>query len=304
MDLTLEQVRHVVDLLENEDPRRFLQGLASNWGAVQRIGRGEWSQASLQEAMRGLATSNPYANEKVPPTRFYPDAWPVVTSRQWVEKYQRVYPGLDTSCITKAKLSLATLELVLPSWVDRRPYWRPKLSRVGELLGLSDPYGRDYGSVLEHLSGLLATSYGEGNFVNYQKGALTERHVRLHSASRAYMEDIDGRTVGDYVLELGSFGKEYGGFSGRNALGDIAMRGGSRWPWNAFVVGHILLVDHVRLGANGLLNVDTVGDEYDPGGQSQFRYCLSFCFVGRLRFHCSRLGDPSGSWGSAVGLCR
>ncbi|MCL5411643.1 MAG: hypothetical protein M1150_02790 [Patescibacteria group bacterium] len=284
----------------HQDPRWYnervaeLVRLSRNSPEAQQIERILSSGALTVESL-----SNPYANEKVKPTRSYPNPWPVLTPEQWAEGYQKAYPDLDASCILELESGL-----VIPSWCDQRVYWRPRLDRFGQVIGVKDPYGKGYGPCLEWLLNRLAEIYGEG-FCDYRKGALTEKHVRLESTTRQYLEWIDSQTKGDYVPEIGSLGGCYAGYSVRNCREDTAKVNKDRWAWPAFIGGSILLVDHVRLGRNGLLNIDFPGDEYDPDGRSQFGgYCLRFRFHDRLKFSCRWIGYPDEYWGSAVGFRR
>ena len=241
--------------------------------------------------------ANQYAEERVTPMRSCPDPWPILTPQQWAEGYQKAHPDLDASCIVEMGDGL-----VISAWCDQRVFWRPNLLRLGKVLDIKKPYDQ-YGLVLQHLAGLLLASYGERNFYNYREGALTEKHVRLLKTTREYMEYTDRNAAGDYVAEIGSSGLTYAGYSVRNARGDIEATT-DRWAWPAFVVGNILLVDHVRLGSNGLLHIDCPGDEYDPGGESEFEFCLCFRFDDRLEFDYAYVGHPYGYWGSAAGLRR
>jgi hypothetical protein len=244
--------------------------------------------------------SNKYANEKVTPTRSYPNPWPVLTAQRWAEGFQKAIPELDASCIVEPESGL-----VIPPWCDQRVYWRPRLDLVGKIVGAKDPYGKGYGPCLEWLiKDRLVKAY-DGRFYNYRKDALTEKHVRLWSPTRQYLEWVDSQTKGDYILELGSFGKECGGWSPRCCREDTMYVNRDRWAWPAIVGGSILLIDHTRLGNNDLLHIDFPGDEYDPGGESQFdEYCLLFCFDGGLEFNVAWVDDSDGKWGSAVGLRR
>lgn len=56
-DATLSQVNRLLELIMREqDPRGFLQRLIENWGVVQTIGRGEFTQAAVQRVLTYLSS--------------------------------------------------------------------------------------------------------------------------------------------------------------------------------------------------------------------------------------------------------
>lgn len=230
----------------------------------------------------------------------YPPGWPHLRRSEWERRYKEMYAGvLDTSCMREVDVS----GIDIPPWCDPTHFWRPNLTRLGEALGLTDPYGWEYGDCLKYVAHLMQESYGSNHFRDYMPDKLTEDHIRMNDSTRRYMQYVDAHNEGDFVLEMGSLGRAYAGRSIEDVRGEV--RGLSdRYLLTAFHVGNYLAVDHARLNSPDVLRIACPGDEYDPTGACDFTYSLGFNYTRRddsLEPYVTNAHVVAPRWGCAVG---
>lgn len=177
------------------------------------------------------------------------------------------------------------------------------LSDLGAAFKIADPLGEGYGPLIEKTVELLGASVPK--FVNYRKGALTNRHVRLHAAVKARWEALEAREpavprkVRVFLLPVNT-GKLYQGFSPRNARMN-ALDSTNRLPLDPAAVACILIAWPERLVRYEQVFIDCSGDEYSPGGGGSFGCVPYFCFRdGALKFGCYDAGSPRDYGGTAV----
>lgn len=230
---------------------------------------------------------NPYVSEKTSTDRGYPkDYRPTAPSTQF-KKLHKLYHDLDGTHIPEITRNLGKLE-----GSDELFQVVPKLVAIARLHGIADPYGTGYGRCLEVMLKHIAKA--SPSFVNYRKGCLSDKYVRLLADTREYLEWLEASTPGDYNVIPMQSGKLWAGYSVRNARIEIVNAG--QWAHPAWVVGHHLLTHPKRLPAEGYLNQDTGGDEYSPYAGGRFTGSLGFSFWG------GGLGF-GGCWTSGVGAC-
>jgi hypothetical protein len=293
----------VVAEMDPEPTVDEMQGLIANSDILQilvKAGEAKLKQVDRDKLRELLSVrrilENPYTIEKTSTDRGYPkDYRPTAPSTQFKKLY-KLYHDLDGTHIPEITRALGKLQES-----DELLQVVPKLSAIARLHNIEDPYGIGYGQCLEVMLGHVAKMFP--NFVNYRKGQLSGKYVRLLAETREYLEKLEEATPGDYLVIPMQSGKLWAGYSVRNARIDI--ENADQWALPAWVVGHHLLTHPKRLPAEGYLNIDCPGDEYSPDADGQFASARCFTFWGgRLRFGSCWASSVDANYGSASGSRR
>ena len=292
-DATLAQGNQLVKLiLQAKDPKRFLQNLISNWGAVQVIGRGEIDQATFQVAIKDIV--NPFVEDKTNLRWFYPRGWEPIGVLEQLSVLQGFYPDLNGSRV----IDIAA-RITVPKAADGL-FVCPKPSGVAAKLGISEPFGEGYGQMLE--ASVLDHLARQRRFYNCHGGNMTSDDVRMRQTAVDAIRKLEAEhPEGDFLVFPAQTGLKWGGYSPQNACWEIEHKSEFEFPLPAWFGGHIILSNQARLKAHEILVIDCPGDKYRFGGGSA--ECLSFSFdSGRLVFGGKWLNYSSGLSGSASGF--
>lgn len=235
---------------------------------------------------------NPYQNERVKQAYFYPEGWTVSSFETQVEHLTEHFPGIELSHVEELAGGL-----VVPEGFDGIAVF-PKLSALGRVWNINEPYGKDYGVIVEAVLGLIGSSRP---FHNYRKGELTERYIRLEARVREKLAQVEGETEDAVNVMPISFGNLYAGYSARNAR-ETALRA-NQLPLGSAQNGCLLLVMPDRLTNYNHLFIDCPADEYNWLADGRWSRCPCFCFRdGELGFFAPEAHFASVSYGSAVGF--
>jgi len=295
-DATLAQGHRLTELiLREKSPHDFMQSLHENWGAVQKIGRGELTQAMIQASLQHIHNQNPYASEEVTPTFFYPEGYKPNSVEKQVEFLSAHLGWLDTSHV----------DALAKSWKKKYPkadglYVVPKPTAVANHLALSDHW-TNFGLLTEQ--GPLAALATQRKFTNYRAGQLGPDRYHLAATAASALIALEAKQPGDLLVYPAQTGKLYAGNSPRNARLKIEhAQVPSQWPQPSYCVGWMLYANPHRLAKYEHLVIDCSGDEYRLGAAGEFAYVLCFDFGGD-GLHCAeRWGArPYGACGSASG---
>lgn len=256
------------------------------------IGRGDELKSRLIPIFQelGQVEGNPFVGEKVVQKYYYPKGWKVPNVTELKERTARIFEGIDLSYVDE----LAS-KTVLPASADGIALI-PKLSYLGKLWGLNDPYGKDYGRVVEKVVQLIGNFRA---FHNYREGCLTERHIRLNKEAREILEQLEAETPGDALVLPINFGNLYAGYSVRNVRWKALHT--NQLPLGSAQIGCLLLAMPERLVAYDDLFMDCPADEYSPHADGKFASSLCFFFdVDRLKFFSYWTDDAHEHYGSVV----
>src|SRR3990167_8217716 len=157
----------------------------------------------LQEL--GGAGPNPYKDERTKQSYYYPKGWTVPSIEEQAQRLGNLLPGLT--------LPTQAPEIAVPKGFDGFAIV-PKVSALGKLFSIQDPYGAGYGQVVEQLLGLIDK---QRKFYNYRKGELGPNYIRIEERVRGRLQMTEGETEGDCLVVPISFGNLYAGYSPRNA---------------------------------------------------------------------------------------
>ncbi|MBI2590337.1 MAG: hypothetical protein HYW33_00445 [Candidatus Blackburnbacteria bacterium] len=290
-DATLKQGNRLNELILREsDPHRFIQNLLGNWGAVQKVGRGELSQSAVEAAVAGGV--NPYASEKVRPVLSYPRGYRPIATLDQVTAFSAKLGQLDDSQIVRLATSLVEA-------AADGIYLVPKPSVLAIRLGISDPLGEGYGQLLEQ--GPLAALSGQRPLRNWREGKMGPDRLRVLASTKAAIEQLEAEQEGDFLVIPAQTGKLYAGYSVRNSRWEIEHAADpAQWALPAYCLAWMLFANPHRLEKNEHLAIDCPGDEHRPSPDAVSGSCLFFCWNGsRLRFVNNGIGYASGDFGSA-----
>lgn len=293
-DATLAQGNVLIErILRERDSRVFLQNLLANFGAVQRIGRGEATQAQIIEALRHIQnTENPYATEKVTPTFFYPPGYKPNTVEEQ-EILLGLYDWLDTSPV----------EALAARWGDNAQADGlcviPKPSVLAAGLGIDDPW-TNFGMLTER--GPLAALSSQRKLYNCRAGQMGANRYRLAESAKAALQRLEAEQPGDLLVFPAQSGSLYAGFSPRNARWE-AEHAGNQWPLPSYVVGWMIFCNPHRLQKREDLIIDCPGDEYRFGRGDGWGSILYFSVNDEgLCLGDGWSGTPGSSCGSGSGF--
>ena len=295
-DATLSQGNRISSLiLMEEDPHSFSQRLIENWGAVQKIGRGEVDQAAFTKAVSHI--TNPFAGEKAKSILSYPRGYKPSSVEEQVRVLLGHFDWLDTSHVNELS----------SSWAEYKQadglYVVPKPSMLAAQLGMAD-YWETFGLLTEQ--GPLSALASQRKFTNYRAGQLEPERYRLSQSAREAIEALEATQSGDLLVFPAQTGKLYAGFSVRNARFEIEHASEpSQWPLPAYFVGWMIFANGHRITKYEHLVIDCSGDEYTFGPEAGFGGARCFGFVaGGLCCSGGRVAVARGGYGSASGFSR
>lgn len=299
-DATLSQGHRLTELLLREnDPRGFLQTLLENWGAVQKIGRGEVDQATISQVAAHIVNVNPYASEKVQPRYFYPKGYQPSSVMDQAAQLLHELSWLDVSHVRELA---ASWQMEQYSQADGL-YVVPKPSVLANRLGIADHWV-NFGHLIEQAP--LAALAKQRKFTNYRAGELGSDRYRLTASCKSALEVLEAQQPGDVLVFPAQTGALFAGFSVRNSRFEIEhATTPSQWSLDAYVVAWMVYCNRQRLEKYEDLIVDCPGGEYSSGAGDQFDDALYFDFYdGELYCHSGWTDDPDDGCGSASGFLR
>jgi len=292
-DATLRQGHQLDELILREnDPFTFLQNLHGNWGAVQKIGRGEVTQAQLFEALKHLKTRNPYEIEQIKAVRSYTDK--VLSSGEYVKSLLEIHP-YDASHVANIVRGLGK---------DSRAdgiFVVPKPSVEAKRLEIEGSWWENPGALLGEAFKALSKKWRFDNLIGDK---LTPSNLQMEESAKDALIELEKQQQGDLLVFHAQTGKRYAGASPRKALWTIEDTQGE-FPLPSFVVAWMLFTNPVRMASVKDLIVDCVGDKFrfDAGGE--FGGVLYFAVPVRVErlFIDGRWSDnPNDNTGSASGF--
>lgn len=267
-------------------------GISDN-GAQSLIEQGGGFQREITPIIRRLANEdNPYADERRNQTHYYPEGWSVPDLSAQAKKLAIFLPGLDLSYSEKAS------KVVVPEGADGLALI-PKLSALGRICGISDPYWSGYSRLVGHAIGFI----GHREFSSYlqelqEQGELTDQYIRIHAETRKILTELEAETPGDCLVLPISFGNLYAGYSQRNAGWEALYR--QQLPLGLVQVSYLLLAMPGRLTACNHLFIYCPGDEYRWYTNDDWSLCPLFYFDDKLDQSGNGFAHRDAEGGSAV----
>lgn len=241
----------------------------------------------VRATFKEVALLNPYANERFKQTRFYPKGWAVPSMAVQADRLINLFLGINLQG------SNVSEKRTVPTGADGLALL-PTLRFLGEYFKVANPYGKDYGQLIEKLCELLSKQRN-GAFCNYRKGELTEAYVRLYAEVRERLEKLEVAAPGDVLVLPVAFGHLYAGWSARAARWEALDQ--EQLPLGGVHVACLLLTMPERLTDYEQLWIDCPGDEYNWSAGGRWSDCLD------LRFDDGQLGLDAGVAGCASGGC-
>lgn len=241
--------------------------------------------------------NNPFSSEQVRQARFYPKGWKATSVDQQLLKLVGLFPGINLSQVNGLAESAAAFVAYVPKTADGIALL-PRLSFLGELWDIADPYGSGYGQICRKIFCLVAN---DRSFHNEEgSNQMDERHIRIFADVREKLEELEAITRGDVLVKPFNFGDLYAGYSPRNARWEAMNSNDHRLPLITAQVACLLLTMPDRLTAWGQLSIDCSGDEWDGNTDGRWFRCPCFyCDGSQIRFHTahnvSDFGSDSGS---------
>jgi len=244
---------------------------------------------SLAGILRRPSAGNPYEKERVKQAWFYPEGWTVPSIDKQIESAGRVFLGIDLS-----KVSARVSQLMpVPEGADGIALI-PKVSHLGKRWGLEDPYGKNYGRIVEQVLALIASSRP---FYNWCEGDLGPSH-RIHANVKQLLMRLEAETPGDVLTLPMSFGNLYAGCSPRHARWEALHQ--NQLPLGAAQVGCLLLTMPDRLTDWAQLFVDAPADEYNWRLGGRWSFSPFFYYQDLLKFREHEADVAHSYFGSAV----
>lgn len=231
---------------------------------------------------------NLYKDEKNDSKYSYPKTYKPITPSEQLNTLRFLYPNLDGLNIPDI---LRALGKVPPG--DEMYQIVPKLSTIGRLFRIKDPFDSGYGRCLEIMVGHM-----EKMFPDFTNG-LESSKANLNAETRHYLMKLELATKGDFIIISMQSGALYAGYSVRNAR--IEIMNANQWALPAWIVGHHLLTHTKRMSENNCLDIDCGGDEYHsyPEGGSLF-----FSYNGKLILDYDCVTETYANCGSVSGVMR
>lgn len=215
---------------------------------------------------------NPFAEEIKDTKLGYDEEYEPSTWKEQLEILSGFYPELDSSHVSALVRACGKLpegaELIQVS---------PKMSALGK--GLSDPYGADCAAILE----ILLSNLKPLELKNHAAKVLNPQQYQLLSSARKVQERLEKETPGDFLVFPIQSGILYAGYS-TNAGRWAIEASGNQWPLPSWIVGHHVLTNPDRLGAD--LWLDCPGDEVRLSSNGHFEDSTYF-FPGIAKLHFS-----------------
>ncbi len=278
-----EKLVRIADLIRDA----IRQSGISDDGAQFLIEQGGEFQGEIAPIIRRLANEdNPYAKERRDQTHYYPKGWNVPDLSAQAKRIGIVLPGLDLSYSEKAS------KAIVPEGADGLALI-PKLSALGRVCGISDPYWSGYSRLVVHAIGLIGQSREFGSY-RQERGEITDRYIRIHAETRRILTRLEAETPGDCLVLPISFGNFYAGYSPRNAGREALYR--QQLPLGLTQVSYLLLAMPGRLTAYEHLFIDCLDECED-----EWRRCPYFYIDdGKLRLSADGFARANGHYGAAV----
>lgn len=158
----------------------------------------------------------------------------------------------------------------LPVGAEMLTIW-PKLSFIGKLLGVPDPYDLDYGYCLRHVI-KVAGMYRKIDISELTQGLNAVQTRPLPCLSQFYQE-WEAKTRGDYNIAAVQLGGLFPGYSARNARYEMMHSG--QFPLDPYVVACLLIANSSLLYLDGT-HIDCPGAEYARVPGEGREYILTF----------------------------
>jgi hypothetical protein len=244
---------------------------------------------ALAGILRRTSAANPYENERVQQAWFYPDGWAMPNIDRQLERVAGVFGDSGVS-----EVSVRASQLMpLPKGADGVALI-PKISYLGKRWGLGDPYGRDYGGIVEQVLALIAA---HRPFQNWHERDLGPSH-RIHANVKELLMRLEAESPGDVLVFPTSFGNLYAGYSPRHARWQSLHQ--NQLPLGAAQVGCLLLTMPDRLSDWQQLFIDAPADEYNWRLGGRWSFTPFFYYHGMLKFREHEADLPHSYFGSAV----
>lgn len=263
---------------------------------VQRvIAKGDILRRKLIPILRELggADENPYADEQTEIGYHYPDGWTCPGITEQVERLMVAFPDLK---FTDAEIKAS--QVAIPEGADGVMII-PKLSALGRIFGIADPYGSGYGQLVEKVLDAIANTR---KLYNYRSGELDENYIRLHADVKSLLEELESADEADFLVLPINFGDWKTGFcySPRNARWQ-ALNINQQLPLGSAQIGCMLIADPSRLVSYENLFIDCPADEYNWGADGRWADCPYFYFGGgEVKFRADGAGCAGGRYCSAA----
>lgn len=260
-------------------------------GAQRLFERGGEAQVEWLATTRKFSASDRYADQVVRCTRTYPAGFAVKPIRQQVEMLASILglsPDRAFVFIDQAVPKLSVPEEA-DGWYAIAMVDGVAAKHFPDITADAERYCRGVQLILDDK---IASSR---SFYNWRRGQLGPDRLRQHARSASFWKRVSEQQPGDIAVLPGQFGKLYGGMS-VNRVRELLMGNQFGAGWLA---GGCMLLTHPERITDGGLFVDLPGDEYAVAGG---RFGGAPCFGssdGRLGAGTSRVGDPSGEFGSA-----
>jgi hypothetical protein len=245
----------------------------------------------LTALLKETIAMNPFGKERVKQASwFYPKGWKAAALEGQKSHLTGLFKRIDLS-----QVDTLAAKVKAPKLADGLALI-PKLTYLGEIWNIANPYGKGYGLICEKLFELIASSRP---FCNCRSGEMDAGHIRIMEDVREQLKKLEADTPGDVLVFAFNFGNLYAGFSPRNARWEALSN--SQLPLITAQVACLLLTMPDRLVACEQLFIDCSGDEWDWYAVGAWTSSVCFRFDdGRLRFGYGRAVGARARYGSAV----
>ena len=199
---------------------------------------------------------NPYVREKIDQKYCYPEGWLIPGIDEQKKRLSKIFSGrCGYKDISLVRVDEMVAKATVPEQADGLVLI-PKISYLGEL-GFKDPYGKEYGLIMDRVITMISQSRP---FRNFCEGGLSFSRIRLHEQIRLLTKQLEADTPGDVLVMPVSLGNLYAGYSARNARWEALHS--DQLPLGSAQVGCLLLMMPERLATYKNLGIYCSGDEY------------------------------------------
>lgn len=288
---TEEKLGRIADLVKDVIRKRC--GI-SDRGAQNLIERGGDFQTALVPIICQMAREgNPYAIEQVRISCSYSEDYIIPSIAEQILYLKTAFSGLN---LTGAE---AIAKQIMAPKTSNGSRIIPKLSALGRIFGIVDPYGSGYGQLVQKVLDAIAQTR---KFNNYRKDKLNEENIRLNAEVRIRLEKLEAADQNDFLVLAINFGDWKTGFtySPRNARWQ-ALNVNRQLPLGSAQIGCLLIADPGRLIACNELSIDCPADEYCWHVPGEWLDCLCFYFDNSsLVLSAGNAGSATICYGSVV----
>lgn len=211
-----------------------------------------------------------FADEITVTERGYPAAYVPKPVPVQLALLQPVYPTLDASHVEEL-IGRSALSRGLELW----QLW-PKLTALGRLLKLTDPFGVDYPvlvkAALQIYARVLETA--ERPFANYIAEWIVAKNFRLLALVRERLMAFESVTPGDFNVTPMQSGLLFRGRSDRRGRWEIEQA--KQLPLPTLLGAYHLITNPERLADGSELVLDCVGDEVRIEDEREFLHAPYF----------------------------